>query len=45
MNDQKSYWDTQFSEHGYVWGKTHSKSAEMGLNPTVSGTFFLVELV
>jgi SAM-dependent methyltransferase len=29
MSDQKSYWDTQFSEHGCVWGKTHSKSAEI----------------
>ena len=30
--DNKSYWNTQFTEHQLIWGETHSKSAEIALS-------------
>jgi SAM-dependent methyltransferase len=32
MTNYKDYWNTQFSKYNYVWGKTHSKSAETALS-------------
>jgi SAM-dependent methyltransferase len=31
MNDQRAYWDDQFSKYGTLWGETHSRSAEVAL--------------
>jgi SAM-dependent methyltransferase len=31
MHDQKHYWDIQFSEHNYIWGKAPSRSSEIAL--------------
>ena len=31
MNDSLQYWNTQFLEHGYIWGTTPSQSAEQAL--------------
>ena len=32
MLNHKAYWDTEFSKHHYIWGKTPSKSAEIALS-------------
>ncbi len=32
MANYKSYWNSQFSKYNHVWGKTHSKSAEIALS-------------
>ena len=31
MLNYKAYWDTQFSQHHYIWGETPSQSAEIAL--------------
>ena len=32
MANHKNYWNTQFSEHRYIWGESPSKSAEIALS-------------
>ena len=32
MANYKNFWNSQFSKYNHIWGKTHSKSAEIALS-------------